>query len=157
MTRSATRTAIKTAAFAALLLASLSPAFATTRYVMRYHDMVRPNGHKVSDAAFNAALDACFSQTGLARNAAANQAFKDCMKAHNEQWVSTKLVQDPPRQQPANGKQSADDKDFIDPDNGMQCHDVGFGAVCVPPQGTVHYTNQHGLNCTRTGIMSVCD
>jgi hypothetical protein len=35
--------------------------------------------------------------------------------------------------------------------------DVGFGAVCVPPQGTVHYTNQHGLNCTRTGIMSVCD
>jgi hypothetical protein len=37
----------------------------------------------------------------------------------------------------------------------MLCHDAGFGAICVPPQGTVHYTNQHGLNCTRTGIMSV--
>jgi hypothetical protein len=105
----------RTIAAAALVVCSLSPAFATTHYVMQYHDMVRPNGHKVSDAAFNAALNACYSQTGLSRNAAATQAFKDCMKAHN-----------------------------------------GFGAICVPPQGTVHYTNQHGLNCTRTGIMSVC-
>jgi hypothetical protein len=135
----------------ALVLGSLSPAFATTRYVMKYHDMVHPNGHKISQAVFNAALNACFAQTGLARNAAATPAFKDCMKAHNLQWVWTKLVQDPP------SKQTANDGDFIDPDNGMQCHDVGFGAVCVPPQGTVHYTNQHGLNCTRTGIMSVCD
>jgi hypothetical protein len=140
----------RTIAAAALVVCSLSPAFATTHYVMQYHDMVRPNGHKVSDAAFNAALNACYSQTGLSRNAAATQAFKDCMKAHNEQWVSTKLVQDPPR------KQTADDGGFIDPDNGMLCHDAGFGAICVPPQGTVHYTNQHGLNCTRTGIMSVC-
>jgi hypothetical protein len=115
----------RTIAIAALILCSLSPAFAATHYEMRYHDMVRPNGHKVSDAAFNAALNACFSQTGLSRNAPASQAFKDCMKAHNEQWVSTRLVQ-------------------------------GLGAICTPPQGTVHYTNQHGLNCTRTGLMSVC-
>jgi hypothetical protein len=140
----------RTIAIAALILWSLSPAFAATHYEMRYHDMVRPNGHKVSDAAFNAALNACFSQTGLSRNAPASQAFKDCMKVHNEQWVSTRLVQDPPR------KQAADDGGFIDPDNGMLCHDAGFGAICVPPQGTVHYTNQHGLDCTRTGLMSVC-
>jgi hypothetical protein len=85
-----------------------------------------------------------------ARNAPASPAFKDCMKDHGYQWVSTKRVQAPP------SKQTADDGGFIDPDNGMLCHDAGFGAICVPPQGTVHYTNQHGLNCTRTGIMSVC-
>jgi hypothetical protein len=38
----------------ALVLGSLSPAFATTRYVMKYHDMIHPNGHKISQAVFNA-------------------------------------------------------------------------------------------------------
>jgi hypothetical protein len=38
----------------------------------------------------------------------------------------------------------------------MLCQHTGIAEVCGPPQGTVHYTNQHGLNCTRTGIMSVC-
>src|ERR1700685_1176532 len=107
------RPAIKRAAMiAALVLGSSSPAFAAPHYVMRYHDMVHPNGHKISDAVFNAALDACFARTGLARNAAATPAFKDCMKAHNLQWVWTKLVQDPP------SKQTPNDGGFIDPDNG---------------------------------------
>jgi hypothetical protein len=134
----------------ALMLGSLSPAFATTRYVMQYHDTIRPNGHKRSKAVGDAALAACFSQTGLSRYAAASPAFKDCMKNHGYQWVSTKLVQDPP------SKQTADDGGFIDPDTGMLCHDAGLGQICGPPQGTVHYTNHHGLNCTRTGIVSVC-
>ena len=138
---------ILAATFALMLL---SPALASPLYDQMCHDNIRPNGHPRPQAVYDAALDACYSQTGLSRNAAATQAFKDCMKAHNEQWVSTKLVQDPP------SKQTADDGGFIDPDNGMLCHDAGFGAICVPPQGTVHYTNQHGLNCTRTGIMSVC-
>jgi hypothetical protein len=145
------RTTVKRAVIAAaLVLGSLSPAFAATHYVMKYHDMVHPNGHKISNAVFNAALNACYAQTGLSRNAAATQAFKDCMKAHNLQWVWTKLVKDPPSQQ------TSDDGSFIDPDTGMQCQEAGGGQICVPPQGTVHYTNQHGLNCTRTGIMSVC-
>jgi hypothetical protein len=29
--------------------------------------------------------------------------------------------------------------------------------VCDPPNGTVHYYDpDQGLNCTRTGMMSVC-
>jgi hypothetical protein len=63
---------------------------------------------------------------------------------------STKLVQNPP------SKQTTSDGSFIDPDNGMLCQNSGFAEVCGPPPGTVHYTNKHGLNCTRTGIMSVC-
>ena len=47
-------------------------------------------------------------------------------------------------------------RETIDPDTGMNCHDAGGWSVCVPPSGTVHYQNRHGLNCTRTGIMSVC-
>jgi hypothetical protein len=80
----------------------------------------------------------------------ATAAFKDCMKSRGYQWLSTKLVQDPPR------KQTTDNGSFIDPDNGMLCQHTGFAEVCGPPPGTVHYTNKHGLNCTRTGIMSVC-
>jgi hypothetical protein len=43
-----------------------------------------------------------------------------------------------------------------DPDTGMSCRNFGGVAVCDPPQGTVHYRNHEGLNCTRTGIVSVC-
>jgi hypothetical protein len=129
----------------ATLLRSLSPALASSHYAMQWHDM----GHKVSDAVFNASLNACYSQTGMPRNAAATPAFKDCMRAHNEQWVSTRLVQDPP------SKQTADDG-FIDPDTGMVCHNAGIGAICVPPNGTVRYTNDEGLNCTRTGLVAFC-
>jgi hypothetical protein len=40
----------------------------------------------------------------------------------------------------------------------MLCHDSGGAAICVPPPAdmTIHYTNKHGLGCTRTGAMSAC-
>jgi hypothetical protein len=70
----------------ALILCSFSPAFASYHYEMRYHNTIRPNGHERSKAVGDAALDACFSQTCLARNAPASPAFKDCMKDHGYQW-----------------------------------------------------------------------
>jgi hypothetical protein len=132
----------------ALVLCSLSPAFATTHYEMTWHDTTRSHGPKRSNWVSDVALDSCYSQTGLSREAAATRRFKNCMKSRGYQWVSTKLVQDPP------GK--ANDGSFIDPDTGMSCRNFGGASICDPPQGTVHYRNRHGLDCTRTGILSVC-
>jgi hypothetical protein len=132
----------------ALVLFSLSPAFATTHYEMNYRDTVRPHGHKRSNAVYNSALNFCYNLTGLARDEADTPAFKECMKGRGFQWISTKLVQDAPSKH--------GDGSFIDPDTGLSCRNNGFASICGPPEGTVHYRNRHGLNCTRTGIVSVC-
>jgi hypothetical protein len=92
----------------------------------------------------------------LSRDDAVNQAFKDCMKTRNYTWASTKLVQNPPsRQNKASGQ---DDNGFIDPDTGLMCHNTGFASICEPPAAnlTIHYTDKHGLNCTRTGGLAIC-
>ena len=91
----------KILATAAALTASLSPALASSHYEMMYHDNIRPHGHPRSDAVYNAALDDCYSQTGLARTAQDNQAFRDCMVKHDYRRVYTKLVQDPPSKRAA--------------------------------------------------------
>jgi hypothetical protein len=134
---------------AGLLVCSLSQAYATTHAEMVYRDIIRPHGHKRSDAIGNASLDFCYRQTGDSRSAADTEAFKSCMLTRGYRWVSTKWVQDPPRPR-------AKDDTFIDPDTGMSCQNVGGASVCSPPEGTVRYQNRHGLNCTRTGIVSVC-
>jgi hypothetical protein len=133
---------------AGLVLCSVAQAYATTHYEMNYRDTIRPHGHKRSEAVYNSALDSCYRQTGLARDAADTQAFKDCMKGLGFRWLSTKLVQDPPSRQK--------DDSFIDPDTGMSCRNIGGVSICEPPQGTVRYQNRHGLDCTRTGIVSFC-
>jgi hypothetical protein len=133
---------------AGLLLCSLSPAFATTHFVGSYRDTIRPHGHKRSDAVGNANLDFCYRKTGQSRYEADTQAFKDCMKTRGDAWTSTKEVQDPPSRR--------HEDTFIDPDTGMSCQNVGGISICDPPQGTVRYQNRHGLNCTRTGIVSFC-
>jgi hypothetical protein len=140
---------------AALLIASLSPALASSHYEMMYHDNIRPNGHPRSDAVYDAALNDCYGQSGLSRNARDNSAFRGCMAAHNYRWVYTRLVQDPPSKQVASAIPKGH---FIDPDTGMLCHDSGGASICVPPPDnmTIRYTSKHGLNCTRTGAMSVC-
>jgi hypothetical protein len=133
---------------AALVLASVSTASATSHYEMNYRDTIRPNGQPRSQAVYDAALDACYSQTGLSRDDADTPAFKACMTTQGYRWLSTKLVQDPPA-----GRQ---DGTFIDPDTGLSCRNTGFASVCVPPQGTVRYINDEGLNCTRTGLVAIC-
>ena len=98
--------------------------------------------------ATKAAFRLCYGQAGLSRGEADTQAFKDCMMGRSFRWLSTKLVQDAPSRQK--------DDTFIDPDTGMSCRNIGGASICEPPQGTVKYQNRHGLNCTRTGIVSVC-
>jgi hypothetical protein len=130
-----------------LAICCFSQAYASTRPVITFRDIIRPNGHKRSDAVGDAALNLCYRRTGLSRYEADTQTFKDCMLTQGYQWVSTKQVSVPP---PKN------DDSFIDSDTGMSCRNVGGASICEPPQGTVHYQNRHGLNCTRTGIVSVC-
>jgi len=77
------------------------------------------------------------------------------MTGRGYQWKWTKLVQDPEsKASPRQARQN--DDGYIDPDTGMVCHNAGIAAICVPPNGTVRYTNDDGLNCTRTGLMSLC-
>jgi hypothetical protein len=126
----------------------LSQAYATTHAEMVYRDIIRPHGHKRSDAIGNSSLDFCYRQTGESRYGADTEVFNSCMLTRGYRWVSTRWVQDPPRR--------AQDDTVIDPDTGMSCQNVGGASVCSPPEGTVRYQNRHGLNCTRTGIVSVC-
>jgi hypothetical protein len=127
---------------------------------MNYGDIVRPNGQPRSDAVYNSALDFCYGQTGLSRNGKDTAAFKICMNGQGYQWLSTKLVQDPPSKQNPPGKQQASsnkqNERYIDPDTGLNCYNTGFASICESPQGTVHYTNKHGLNCTRTSFTNIC-
>ena len=52
---------------AAFLVASLSPALASSHYDTMYHDNIRPNGHPRPQAVYDAALDACYSHRVGAR------------------------------------------------------------------------------------------
>jgi len=47
--------------------------------------------------------------------------------------------------------------DYISSDTGMSCKDLGGIGICGAPRGTVHYRNDKGENCTRTGLVSICD
>jgi hypothetical protein len=72
------------------------------------------------------------------------------MRAHG--WMVDRYTPDPRQRVSAGGNSST----YIDPHTGMSCRNFGGVAVCDPPQGTVHYQNEEGLNCTRTGIVSIC-
>jgi hypothetical protein len=144
----------------ALVLMSASPALAASHYNTMYHDNIRPNGHPRPQAVYDAALNDRYSQTGLSRDAADTQAFKDCIMAHNYSWVYTKPVQDAPSKRVANAAipMGIPKGHFIDPDTGLICQNTGFASICESPPAdmTIRYTSKHGFNCTRTGAMSVC-
>ena len=92
---------------------------------------------------------------GLDRTVRVTQAFKDCMTTRGYTWVSTRPVQNPPDKSRAS---TLAKDEFIDPDTGLVCHNTGFASICESPPAdmTIRYTNKHGLNCTRTGAMSIC-
>ena len=140
---------------ATFALVSLSPALASSHYEMTYHDNIRPNGHPRSDAVYNASLEACYAQTGLARDARDTPAFKDCMKTQGYSWLATKRVQDPASKRVSSAIPRGH---FIDPDTGLLCYNSGGASICESPPAnmTIRYTNKHGLGCTRTGAMSIC-
>ena len=93
-----------------------------------------------SDADLQAAARVCDGRFGVVQNGdVTSSAYKRCMLNQKWKYQSTARV-----------------RSYIDNDTGMSCHDENGWAVCEPPNGTVHYQNRHGLNCTRTGAMSVC-
>ena len=57
-----------------------------------YYDMIRPNGHPRSDAVFQAALNACYTQTGANRFSGDTPAFKQCMRGHSYRWSSVRIT-----------------------------------------------------------------
>jgi hypothetical protein len=140
----------------AVVLGSLSPALASSHYEFTWHDNIRPNGKPRSDAVFNGILNSCYQQTGLAREANVTQAFKGCMGNGGYTFVSTKDVPDPPSKSAPPAKLAKNQ--FIDPDTGLLCTNGGWADFCeTPPDNmTIHYTDKHGLNCTRTGGVAIC-
>jgi hypothetical protein len=141
---------------AAMILASLSPALASSHYEFTWHDNIRPNGKPRSDAVFNGIMNGCYATTGLAREANVTQAFKDCMSNGGYSLAGTKDVPNPPGKSAPSTKLGKNQ--FIDPDTGLLCTHGGWAAFCETPPAdmTIRYTDKHNLNCTRTGIMSVC-
>ena len=140
----------------AVVLGSLSPALASSHYEFTWHDNIRPNGKPRSDAVFNGTLNGCYAQTGLSREADVTPAFKDCMSKGGYALASTRDVPNPPSKSAAPTKLGANQ--FIDPDTGLLCTHGGWAAFCENPPDTmtIHYTDKHGLNCTRTGGVSIC-
>ena len=95
-----------------------------------------------NDAQLQAAAQVCDQHYGVVENGAVTSAnYRRCMLKQGWKYGSTARERE---------------QTYIDPDTGMSCRSVGGAAICVPPQGTVKYTNKHGLSCTRTGAMSVC-
>jgi len=141
---------------ATIIFGSLSPALASSHYEFTWHDNIRPNGKPRSDAVFNGTINGCYANTGLSRGANVTQAFKDCMSKGGYTLADTKNVPNPTSKSAPSTKLG--NNQFIDPDNGLLCTHGGWAAFCENPPAdmTIHYTNKHNLNCTRTGGISVC-
>jgi len=83
----------RTVISAALLLAATAGAQAVSLDTWR--DLIRPHGHPRSEAVFQAALDACYAQTGASRYRAATPAFKQCMLGRSYRWKSVQYLPEP--------------------------------------------------------------
>jgi|SRR5215472_7760179 len=140
--------AMRAAAISALItVLSLSAAQADT---FLFTDTLRPGGVARSDAAFKADEHRCGADANDHFGNVA--AFKKCMRAHG--WVNDAYK--PNRPSSRDPRLSPGD-DYISADTGMSCKSVGGIGICGPPHGTVHYRNENGESCTRTGLVSICD
>jgi hypothetical protein len=136
--------AMRTVAAAALLtVLSLGAARADT---FTFSDTRRPER---SDRILQADEHRCGADANFHFGNVA--AFIKCMRGRG--WVNSEYQPDRPR---SRDPRLNPGDDYISSDTGMSCKDLGGIGVCGPPHGTVHYRNDEGLNCTRTGLMSVC-
>jgi hypothetical protein len=141
--------AIRAAAVAAIFtVLSLGAARADT-YL--FTETLRPGGVARSDAAFQADEHRCGADANDHFGNVA--AFKKCMRAHG--WVADAYEPDPPRSR--RDPRLAPGDDYISTETGMSCKDLGGIGICGAPRGTVHYRNENGEHCTRTGLVSICD
>jgi hypothetical protein len=137
------------AATAMAMVLSLGAAQAGT-YVFK--DVLRPGGiargmdAKLADAQrCGADADGQFSHDIVTE-------YKRCMRQHG--WVVQRYIPDPPGA--SRDPRLAPGDDYIDQTTGMSCRNSGGAQICGTPRGTVHYRNDEGLNCTRSGIVEVC-
>ena len=80
-----------------------------------------------TNETLQAAAQVCDQRYGAVQNGEVTSSrYKNCMLQQHWKYQSTA-------------------RENIDPDTGMNCHDEGGWSVCVPPTGTVHYQNRHGL------------
>ena len=141
--------AIRAAAVTAIVtVLSLGAAQADT-YL--FTDKLRPGGVARSEATFHADEHRCGADANDHFGNVA--AFKKCMRALG--WVADAYKPNPPKSR-ADSRLAPGD-DYISADTGMSCKNLGGIGVCGPPRGTVHYRNDKGENCTRTGLVSICN
>ena len=115
-----------------------------------FTDTLRPGGVARSEAAFHTDEHRCGADANDHLSNVA--AFKKCMRARgwvNDEYRPNRPVARDPRLNPGD--------DYISSDTGMSCKDLGGIGICGAPRGTVHYRNDKGENCTRTGLVSICD
>src|ERR1700721_825987 len=140
--------ATRTAAVSAILMAlSLGAAQADT---FEFRDVRLPGGVARSDAILQADEHPCGADAPFHFGNGA--AFKKGMRAHGggqSGYIPNQAATRNSHLQPGD--------DYISTDTGMSCKDVGGIGICGAPRGTVHYRNENGENCVRTGLMSVCD
>jgi hypothetical protein len=115
-----------------------------------FRDVRLPGGVARSDATLQADEHACGADANF--HFANVAAFKQCMRARG--WVQSGYIANAPASRNSH-VQPGDD--YISTDTGMSCKDVGGIGICGAPRGTVHYRNENGENCTRTGLVSICD
>jgi hypothetical protein len=75
-----------------------------------YHDL-RPNGHKRSEATFEADVASCKRLTHDSIYRPDSRAMKRCMMRRSWQWQSSQWVEDPPEQPSSNS--TVDWTDFL--------------------------------------------
>ena len=131
-----------------ITLSSLGAARADT---FLFTDVLRPGGVARSEAAFQADEHRCGADANDHFGNVA--AFKKCMRAHG--WVADARKPDRPKSRV--NPHLAPGDDYISTDTGMSCKDLGGIGICGAPRGTVHYRNENGENCTRTGFVSICN
>ena len=141
--------AIRAAATAAIVtVLSLGAAQADT-YVFK--DVLRPGGVARTLEAKRADAYRCGADATGAFPHAIVAAYTRCMRTHG--WVVQRRIPEPPQ---VRDPRLAPGDDYIDQTTGMSCKNTGGVAICGTPRGTVHYQNDEGLNCTRSGIVEVC-
>jgi hypothetical protein len=117
-----------------------------------FTDALRHGRVARSEAAFHADEHRCGADANDHFHNVAT--FKKCMRAHG--WVADAYKPDAPKSPRADSHLAPGD-DYISSDTGMSCKDLGGIGICGAPRGTVHYRNESGENCTRTGLVSICD
>jgi hypothetical protein len=139
-------------------LAGGSAQAASYHYTDHWDNVAKP---ALSSAEFDSRLQAdaaiCDSMVGPAHGAP-TASYRACMRQRGWKFLSVTRVRVPETSDPnfsSNAKVAPGH--FIDHDSGMDCENIDGAAVCSPPNGTVRYYDpDQGLNCTRSGLVSVC-